>query len=249
MSKLFADSNRASLREIIEDTQNWGTTPVNGKTRARRFTSSSMTVTKDTAVSSKSATTAWCPRSSRRRLPRAATSIGNSQPARSTSTSSAPSWVVDASDGLGRVPWEDGLDRREQPDRDQRQGRDGLLHGRPPHQALGLRERLPTTTISRSAPSPSRRQDDHHDHRAHARGRSRQRLRDDRRRQRRDRPQERRHPWRQRGHAPSTATARTRSQRPVRPSSLSPASASSSRLPTPTRAARSRSTRLSMVTL
>jgi hypothetical protein len=52
MSKLFADSNRASLREIIEDTQNWGTTPVAGKTRARRFTSSSIAVTKDTAVSS-----------------------------------------------------------------------------------------------------------------------------------------------------------------------------------------------------
>jgi hypothetical protein len=51
MSKLFADSNRASLREIIEDNANWGTTPVNGKTRARRFTSSSVTVNKDTAVS------------------------------------------------------------------------------------------------------------------------------------------------------------------------------------------------------
>jgi hypothetical protein len=52
MSKLFADSNRASLREIVEDTQNWGTTPVTGKTRARRFTSSSIAVTKDTVVSS-----------------------------------------------------------------------------------------------------------------------------------------------------------------------------------------------------
>lgn len=52
MSKLFADSNRASLREIVEDTQNWGVTPVAGKTRARRFTSSSIAVTKNTTVSS-----------------------------------------------------------------------------------------------------------------------------------------------------------------------------------------------------
>jgi hypothetical protein len=52
MSKLFADSNRASLREAVEDTQNWGVTPVNGKTRARRFTSSSIAVTKETVVSS-----------------------------------------------------------------------------------------------------------------------------------------------------------------------------------------------------
>jgi hypothetical protein len=52
MSKLFADSNRASLREIVEDPQNWGLTPTTGKTRARRFTSSSIAVTKNTTVSS-----------------------------------------------------------------------------------------------------------------------------------------------------------------------------------------------------
>lgn len=51
MSKLFADSNRASLREIIEDNQNWGVTPVAGRTRARRFTSSSVSVNKETTTS------------------------------------------------------------------------------------------------------------------------------------------------------------------------------------------------------
>lgn len=51
MSKLFADSNRASLREIIENNAQWGVTPVAGRTRARRFTSSSITVSKETAVS------------------------------------------------------------------------------------------------------------------------------------------------------------------------------------------------------
>lgn len=51
MSKLFADSNRASLREIIENNEQWGVTPVAGVTRARRFTSSSITVSKETAVS------------------------------------------------------------------------------------------------------------------------------------------------------------------------------------------------------
>lgn len=49
--KLLADSNRASLREIVESNVAWGETPTSGKTRARRFTSSSITVTKDTAVS------------------------------------------------------------------------------------------------------------------------------------------------------------------------------------------------------
>lgn len=51
MQKLFADSNRASLREAVESNTDWGTTPVNGVTRAIRFTSSSITVKKDTAVS------------------------------------------------------------------------------------------------------------------------------------------------------------------------------------------------------
>jgi hypothetical protein len=51
MNKLLADSNRASLREIVEATNDWGTTPANGVTRAIRFTSSSITVKKDTAVS------------------------------------------------------------------------------------------------------------------------------------------------------------------------------------------------------
>lgn len=49
--KLLADSNRASLREIVESTSAWGETPANGTTRALRFTSSSITVKKDTAVS------------------------------------------------------------------------------------------------------------------------------------------------------------------------------------------------------
>ncbi|ARK07415.1 hypothetical protein LAV_00015 [Sphingobium phage Lacusarx] len=49
--KLLADSNRASLREIVEDNAKWGETPVAGVSRARRFTTSSITVTKDTAVS------------------------------------------------------------------------------------------------------------------------------------------------------------------------------------------------------
>lgn len=50
-TKLFADSNRASLREIVEDTDYWGTTPATGKTRARRFTQSAIAVTKGTATS------------------------------------------------------------------------------------------------------------------------------------------------------------------------------------------------------
>lgn len=50
-NKLLADSNRASLREIVEATNDWGVTPANGTTRAIRFTSSSISVKKDTAVS------------------------------------------------------------------------------------------------------------------------------------------------------------------------------------------------------
>jgi hypothetical protein len=49
--KLFADSNRASLREIIEDNNDWGTTPAAGVSRARRFTQSSIVVSKTTAES------------------------------------------------------------------------------------------------------------------------------------------------------------------------------------------------------
>lgn len=48
---LLADSNRAALREIIESNDDWGTTPANGVTRARRFTSSSIAATKDTVTS------------------------------------------------------------------------------------------------------------------------------------------------------------------------------------------------------
>ncbi len=48
---LFADSNRASMREIVELTSGWGETPAAGRTRARRFTQSSIVVTKDTVVS------------------------------------------------------------------------------------------------------------------------------------------------------------------------------------------------------
>lgn len=50
-TKLFAQSNRASLREIVEATDSWGSTPASGVTRARRFTNSSISVTKTTAVS------------------------------------------------------------------------------------------------------------------------------------------------------------------------------------------------------
>lgn len=50
-TKLFAQSNRASLREAVEATDSWGETPTAGVTRARRFTNSSITVTKGTAVS------------------------------------------------------------------------------------------------------------------------------------------------------------------------------------------------------
>lgn len=48
---LLADSNRASLRELIEANDCWGQAPATGITRARRFTSSSITATKETAVS------------------------------------------------------------------------------------------------------------------------------------------------------------------------------------------------------
>ncbi len=50
-NKLLADSNRAGLREIIESVDAWGVTPTSGVTRARRFTSSSITPTKETTVS------------------------------------------------------------------------------------------------------------------------------------------------------------------------------------------------------
>lgn len=49
--KLLADSNRASLREIVEANANWGETPVSGVSRNIRFTTSSITVSKETAVS------------------------------------------------------------------------------------------------------------------------------------------------------------------------------------------------------
>lgn len=48
---LLADSNRASLRELEEANDCWGQAPATGVTRARRFTSSSITATKETAVS------------------------------------------------------------------------------------------------------------------------------------------------------------------------------------------------------
>jgi hypothetical protein len=50
-NKLLADSNRASLREIIESNTAWGATPATGVTRARRFKTSSITASKTTAVS------------------------------------------------------------------------------------------------------------------------------------------------------------------------------------------------------
>jgi hypothetical protein len=50
-NRLLADSNRASLREAVEDVNNWGVSPTTGVTRAIRFTSSSISVKKDTAVS------------------------------------------------------------------------------------------------------------------------------------------------------------------------------------------------------
>lgn len=50
-NKLLADSNRASLREIIESNAAWGETPASGVTRARRFRTSSITATKETVES------------------------------------------------------------------------------------------------------------------------------------------------------------------------------------------------------
>lgn len=50
-NKLFADSNRASLREVQESNDSWAETPTTGKTRARRFVNSSIVTTKETAVS------------------------------------------------------------------------------------------------------------------------------------------------------------------------------------------------------
>jgi hypothetical protein len=50
-NKLLADSNRASLREIIESNAAWGETPANGVTRARRFRTSSITASKETVES------------------------------------------------------------------------------------------------------------------------------------------------------------------------------------------------------
>jgi hypothetical protein len=47
----FADSNRASIRYIAEDTADWGVTPASGNTRALRFTSSSLAASKETVVS------------------------------------------------------------------------------------------------------------------------------------------------------------------------------------------------------
>jgi hypothetical protein len=49
--KLLADSNRAAIREIVESNTEWGTTPASGVSRGVRFTSSSIVVTKDTAMS------------------------------------------------------------------------------------------------------------------------------------------------------------------------------------------------------
>lgn len=51
MTKLLADSNRASLIEIIEDNALWGVTPDSGRARSRRFTSSSISATKDVVTS------------------------------------------------------------------------------------------------------------------------------------------------------------------------------------------------------
>lgn len=47
----FADSNRASIRYIPESTADWGVTPAGGRSRLMRFTSSTLTATKETTVS------------------------------------------------------------------------------------------------------------------------------------------------------------------------------------------------------
>lgn len=47
----FADSNRASIRYIPESTATWGTIPTGGSSRALRFTSSTLSASKETVVS------------------------------------------------------------------------------------------------------------------------------------------------------------------------------------------------------
>lgn len=47
----FADSNRASIRYIPEDTAAWGDIPASGESRQMRFTSSSLTAQKETTTS------------------------------------------------------------------------------------------------------------------------------------------------------------------------------------------------------
>ncbi|AXQ68661.1 minor tail protein [Caulobacter phage CcrPW] len=51
MVQIFADSNRAGLRYIKEDPNAWGTTPVDGVSRALRYTGSTINANKETAVS------------------------------------------------------------------------------------------------------------------------------------------------------------------------------------------------------
>ncbi len=51
MVAIFADSNRARIRAIREDTSAWGVTPVSGVTRELRYTSSSVTAHKNTVIS------------------------------------------------------------------------------------------------------------------------------------------------------------------------------------------------------
>lgn len=51
MTKLFADSNRAAIREIVESNDAWGVTPNAGVSRGVRFTQSSISVSKETAMS------------------------------------------------------------------------------------------------------------------------------------------------------------------------------------------------------
>jgi hypothetical protein len=48
---VFADSNRASIRYIVESVTAWGKTPANGKSRQLRFTSSTLSANKETAIS------------------------------------------------------------------------------------------------------------------------------------------------------------------------------------------------------
>lgn len=47
----FSDSNRARLRYIKEDPNNWGITPASGKTRELRYTGSTINANKTTAIS------------------------------------------------------------------------------------------------------------------------------------------------------------------------------------------------------